>query len=726
MIRWSRWPVVAGWAASATLVVALLVLLSGVPVGPGGGAGASRPLPSANLSVLVGASGLRWADVGPGTTPTLARLTQTAAVASLSVAGQGSSRCIGGGWATLSAGVVSGPGPAVCPPAPAQVGAAQVVPGWGTYLSSARRGPFHAQPGLLGQALHDGDVAVATVGGYAAVGGADRSGHPVGSDVLAVDDASLARQVAAAVRRLHGQLTEGRARRAAMLIDLGSLTAQDPFERARQARALDGRAASVVSALPRTASVVLSSLGEPGPTPHLQVLAVHLPQPVPGAVLSSASTRQPGLAQLTDVPATLLAILGVHEPTGFSGRPLTMARSSTPSRQAGSSEMAAADRAATTVMATVPWFFTGVVLAQLLILIGVGWGLQRHSQHLSRNAAVRLRRVGHGTALVGAAVPAGTFLANLAPWWTTAHPSVTLTVAACTASCVVAIAAARGPWRRHPWGPAAAVAAFTCVLLIIDFLTGSRLQVDSLLGLQPLIGGRYYGVGNVALGVQVTAALLLAAALASPAVGRGYRGLPVVVVALVALPLIVVDSGPTWGAKFGAIPVLVPAFAVLALRLGRLRVTALKAAVIAGLSVLLLAAACLVDYLRPAPQRGHLGQFVQTLLDGQAGPIVARKAGQDLDLLLTAPLAFLIPVGLVAVSVVVHDPGRWHLPALARTQVRLPTLRPALGALLVALCVGLVGNDTGVAIPAVSALVVLPVLAALTLHPGAQPEAERQ
>lgn len=65
-------------------------------------------------------------------------------------------------------------------------------------------------------------------------------------------------------------------------------------------------------------------------------------------------------------------------------------------------------------------------------------------------------------------------------------------------SAVLGAIALRGGWRHSPMGPVGAVAALTFVVLAVDVMNGSSLQVASLLGLNPIVGGRYFGLGNVA------------------------------------------------------------------------------------------------------------------------------------------------------------------------------------------------------------------------------------
>ncbi|MHB8274476.1 MAG: hypothetical protein ACYDC9_06880 [Dermatophilaceae bacterium] len=430
--------------------------------------------------------------------------------------------------------------------------------------------------------------------------------------------------------------------------------------------------------------------------------------------MGSRSTRQLDLVQLSDVPYTVVSMFGLAPPTAFVGGALTVA-----GQQGGAAvigHLGDVDRAAVLVQPVVLPFFLTIVLAQILAFsaAGVLWSRTRREpggcgRATRRRALAAAQLVG----LVGGAIPVATYLANLLPWWHAGSPQLALVVIVLGLAVAVGIAAHLGPWRTQLLGPAAAVSLVTVAVLVADTLLGSRLQLFGLLGLQPLIGGRFYGVGNVALGVQVCATILLAGAMAGRPARAGARVAAVALVSMVGSLVVAVDVAPMWGAKLGAVPVLVPALAYLAMRLLKVRVTFKQALLVVVSSAAILAVACTADYLRPPASRGHLGRFVASVLDGQAGVVIARKARQDVDLLLTAPMAFLMPVGLLLVVMFLRRPARWHAHALAEAYQQAPELYAALGAILVAVSIGAVVNDTGVAIPPVAALMLLPLLVAV-------------
>jgi hypothetical protein len=372
------------------------------------------------------------------------------------------------------------------------------------------------------------------------------------------------------------------------------------------------------------------------------------------------------------------------------------------------------DRAARAVAALVPTFFTGLVAAQLLLYGAAAVALRR--RWTSGPGRDRVLRAVRRVALVFAAVPVSTYLANTVPWWRFDSPLLVIVLVVTGYVVAVSLVAQLGPWRRLPLGPFGAVAGLTSLILAVDIITGSRLQISSLMGLQPVVAGRFYGFSNVTYALFATGGLLLTVAVADHLVARGRRRLAALAVAVLGAVVTVLDVAPMWGSDFGGPIALVPAFAVLALLVLGTRLSIAKAAAIAGGTVVLLTVVSVVDWLRPAAERTHLGRFVQTVMDGGALQIIGRKAEQNLTILFGSVLSVLVPVGALFVALVLLRPSSWGAPALARAYDRSPTLRQGLACLLVLLGIGFAVNDSGTAIPAIGAMLAIPLLIAASMR----------
>ena len=68
-----------------------------------------------------------------------------------------------------------------------------------------------------------------------------------------------------------------------------------------------------------------------------------------------------------------------------------------------------------------------------------------------------------------------------------------------------------GPWRRDPFGPPGVVAVATVLIVGLDVMTGSRLQLGAPFGLSVLEGGRFYGIGGEGIGLYAVCAIIAVA-----------------------------------------------------------------------------------------------------------------------------------------------------------------------------------------------------------------------
>lgn len=683
------------------LVLALVALVTYLPPA----AAASGPAPV----VVIGFSGVRWSDVDRVRTPALASLAATAAIGDVAVRSVRATTCPVDGWLTISAGRRAAdvrtpdpaePGSTACRTLPPRA-APGPVEHWADYQSAARAESYGATPGLLGDALARAGVCASASG-------------PGAQIALARSDGTLAQPATSAPRDCPLLMVDAGAVRDPPDTPRGAAGAS-MGDRAAQVRAVDLEVGSRLATIPPGAHVIVLSVADSGRTPRLQLMAARGPGYGPGW-LRSSSTRQAALVQLTDLTPTVLRLLGVPEPVTLVGSPVRAlpAPGQAPTSAADRlTKVLDLDQAARVVTGLVPPFFTGLVAAQLLLYGAAAVALRR--RWAAGPARGRVLAAVRRVALVSAAVPVSTYLANTVPWWRSAHPLPMIVLVVAGYVTAVSLVAQLGPWRRHPLGAFGAVAGLTAAILAADIVTGSRLQISSLLGVQPVVAGRFYGFSNVTYALFAAGGLMFATALADHVVAAGRRRLAGAGVAVVGLVMTALDVAPMWGSDFGGPIALVPAFAVLTLLVLGIRLSVGKALAIAATTAVLLLAVSYVDWLRPADERTHLGRFVQMVLDGDAWQVVGRKASQNLTILTSGVLSVLVPVGALVVALVVLRPSAWGARSLAAAYHRSPTLRQGLSCLLLLLAIGFVVNDSGTAIPAIGGLLALPLVIAASM-----------
>jgi hypothetical protein len=204
----------------------------------------------------------------------------------------------------------------------------------------------------------------------------------------------------------------------------------------------------------------------------------------------------------------------------------------------------------------------------------------------------------------------------------------------------------------------------------------------------------------------------------------------------IGLLIVAVIGAPMLGRDFGGVLAALPGFLLLAMLLTGTRVTWARLLGILGLAVVAVSLVAVLDWLRPADQRTHLGRFVDQVLSGEAWTVIGRKALANVDILLGSPLAWLLPVALVAAAWLVRPSGLLRGRADGGTGAGglpardLAVLRAGLLACALSLTVGAAANDSGVALPATAAALLVPLLVWLAAaprpeHPDSEEAARR-
>jgi hypothetical protein len=352
-------------------------------------------------------------------------------------------------------------------------------------------------------------------------------------------------------------------------------------------------------------------------------------------------------------------------------------------------------------------FFWAYALADILVMAAIGlasWGAAPQA----RRRRARWWRV---AGVFAASVPAGTFLANLVPWWLSAHPAVWLYAVAAAWAAVIGAAALLGPWRRDPLGPFGVICLLTVVVLGVDVMTGSRLQLETPFGLSVLEAGRFYGIGNEALGIYGITGLLAAAWLGLLALRRfpSSRRPAVLVVTVVGLFAVVASGWPGFGGKVGGTIAMVPCFGLLIVAVAGVRLNwrLVLLAAVSGLA--LFAIFALVSYFTPVTGKSDIGSFAGNALHGHAGGVLLRKINSNIGSLSVSALSPLSPIVVVVTGLMLWRPSAFGLTTVPLAYAAQPLLRPIMGVLWLMPVLGWFADDSGVIVPAAALPLALPL-----------------
>lgn len=697
--------------------VAALLLLTAVALALLPATASAANTPVRGRVVLIGVPGLQWSDIHDTATPNLARLAAQGSSAALSVKTVGPHTCPIDGWLTVSAGQRSQLRHGSCglPPTPD----ANVAPGFAAMRDDNAHNKYKSRVGLLGDAVHQAGGCTMAIGPGAVLGAADSAGS-----------------VDAYVQSTTQIPADGLSRCALTMVDVDDLfrayidagvdvnghqVQVTPKRRAEAVKRADDKIGRVLTELPPDTTVLLAGLSDANVAPHLRV-AIAGGRGYSSRYLTADSTRTSGLVTLTDVTATILHSLGLPQPSAAVGSPWRDDGAKPASVTALTHDLGDQDVAAQAYSRLVFPFYLTLVIVQVALYAFGALALRRR-----RGPVLGATRV---IALAGASLPVASFLANLVPWGTSGHPAIMMVAAVVAAMAVVTGAALAGPWRRSITAPGAIIGGATGLVLALDVLTGSHLQTCSMLGYTPLVAGRFYGFGNIPWALFVTGAIIVTGGVAGWLLTAGRRRAATAAVVVGGVLALVIDGAPMAGADFGGILATLPGFVVFALMISGRRVRLTRLALVLVAAAVLVLALAWLDSLRANPT--HIGEFWNSLWNGDAGTIVFRKArgmigtfgNWELTVIAVTAVAFLI--------FALQRPLTWRAAVLQTAYERAPGLRPTLIAVLVTAGIGMLANDSGVAIPALAFTVAIPLALAASIQaldpddsPTSRPRSER-
>jgi hypothetical protein len=622
---------------------------------------AAAPMPHADYVLIAGAAGLRWDDINPTDTPTMWRLAQQGSIGALSVRSAHTPTCTADGWLTLGAGNLARTEQRADEPCARMDVAVRSPDGIGGNLGDVQRRvvetnqalPYGTQPGALAEAVR----CTAAIGPGATLAAARPFGRVDRYAATLPKDAK--RLLATCVLSI---------------VDLGTVTGSDPAGRRASVRAADAMLARAFAARPDNSLVMVAGLADTEATSRLHVAIADGPGFHRGW-LTSSSTSRPGYVQLIDLAPTALDALDKPLPAKlFAGQAATSLSGRPAGLSAAVAALADADREAAAQHDVVNDYYLGLTLAELLLFALAVPLLRRARRHAGphdpRPAPAALVRV-EETLLVAAALslPAA-LLADAVPWWR-AHPPGLFFVAvslAITAALTALVAAGR--WCRGAVPPLGVVGGIAAVVVGIDVLTGSWLQLNGVAGYSALASGRYAGVGPVGLGLLVAGVLLVAGWLAqrSP---RPWR--PAVVSVAGGVGVILVGSPYLGADAAGAVALAAGACVAAALCTGGwLTIPRLASATLAG--VVVTVGFALLDLRRPGSDWGSLGSVLAEAHNGTASEVAHRLVAVNADSLLDSPLSLLVLGGAALVTFALIRP--WG--GLKRLFGLYPAVRAAL------------------------------------------------
>lgn len=490
--------------------------------------------------------------------------------------------------------------------------------------------------------------------------------------------------------------------------------------RVKAARSVDEILGFVRDGAPEGAVVMLVSNGQARPQsgPSGFGPAIVSGPGFEGGLVSSPSTHRPGLMTDLDVAASTLAILGIDRPVSVRGN--AVERSDTAedldSRVEGLRAMDDTAVGVDTVRLTIQ---TGYIAVTVLALIACALLLGR----IRRAYDSWGMRVGAGfrhlIMLLLSMPVSATLMYLVVPF-----PGSATTVVLLFLGVTLAVWAVMSVIERLR-GSAIALAVGglgTAVLLLVDQLLGAPLSFSGLFSYSPLLGARYYGIGNEGASIVVGGALAgLALLVDAKRDATWVRHLRAWGPALAGLAIVTISAAPFLGANIGVIAWGTAAFGIMWLYLTGRKMTpgwfVLGIVIVAAF----VGAFSLYD-LAGSGSQTHLGRAWQSADSGglvELWRIVVRKAETNWRVLRATNWSVLM---IAILGFLAYMRWRPH-GVFAETLDAYPAFSVAISAALWGSLVGYFTEDSGIVIPA---LVMLYITASLLCLMLSSPPQERE
>jgi hypothetical protein len=556
---------------------------------------------------------------------------------------------------TQGASIASAAYPHSRPPAmslqPSPPGA--VIRGWPVARRRAEDAPQLLRPGLLAAQIPGG-------GAYAAVAGEDGLDGAVAAD----------RQGSIAAVSLGGRPT--------LLARTATLLESRRFVVCDLPRGVEGHADLRALIRRRTPGelLIVVQRAEGGPGHELLWAAAAGLAGGSGRELSSATTSERGLIAAIDLAPTILAHLGLTPtPSDMRGAPIHTDGSLHAARLR--SLMARLRVVGGRRLRALAWLLCGWAL---LLLLAATLPSARRGRR--RAWAMRIGALGVLWAPAATLIPAAL------------EPGATVEYATIALACLGlgALTDALLPWPRAP----VAVAIVTVIALVSDALLHTQLLMRSVLGPNPILGARFYGIGNeLKSGLAVLVFAGVAAAL-YPVAAAGANGKPrartraAATMAGAGVLLALVEGSARIGAGVGGVILVSAGTAVATVMLLAGRVTR-RRTLIALISPLVGLIALAALDLATAHGTGHYtGSILHARSAGDLRDVLVRRYGAAWRELKNQAMPVATAVALVSAGL-----GLRHRDRLLAPVASDPAWLAALAGGLAAGVVGALVEDSG-------------------------------
>ncbi|MFZ5634126.1 MAG: hypothetical protein ACOY40_14885 [Bacillota bacterium] len=410
-------------------------------------------------------------------------------------------------------------------------------------------------------------------------------------------------------------------------------------------------------------------------------------------MLTSPTTRRPGIIMNIDIAPTVVDYLGLPPSNLFTGRPVQVVPGTFDVNL-----LTGMYRVLNFTYEARPYLQKGYVLFQLLLL-GASLAfifLRKRGKEFLKPFFLAVMTVPL-VYLLMPLLPAGGLSVMIAEMLTFTAVITLLTVFL---------------HRKYGVDPFLIICLATAAAISADLAAGSPLQKTSILGYDPIVGARFYGLGNEYMGVLIGSVLIGTAALIS-AVER-MRGLLIAAAGIAYLFILYLIAAPQLGTNVGGTIAAASAFLVVFLLNCGARFTWPLVATVASVVALALPALILYDACRPPQYQSHVGRTAALIMTGGLNEvigIISRKSEMNIKLIKYTVWSRVLLASLGMLALLFYRP----VGVMEGIRSRHPYLYRGLVGVLTGSIVAFIFNDSGVVAASTAMIFGAPPLVYLVL-----------
>ncbi len=240
----------------------------------------------------------------------------------------------------------------------------------------------------------------------------------------------------------------------------------------------------------------------------------------------------------------------------------------------------------------------------------------------------------------------------------------------------------------------------TAITLIGDLLTGTHLIKTSLLGYDPIIGARFYGIGNEYMGILL-GTFILGLTLFLDEKQRDLGYIAKLLIGVLLGGIIFLMASPLFGANVGGTISAIVAFIVLYFKILGKKVSK-KEIIFIILTVFgVLLAMILFELTRDVGSQSHVGRAFSAIQKNGFKEIIfiiSRKLAMNIKLIRYSIWSWVLMTGILALAVLFYRP----VGVLKKIMVSHPYLNSGMIGVITASIVALCVNDSGIVAAATS------------------------